>query len=1164
MKKFISFITASIMMILFAAAPVSAAYSDTDISLLAEEEHTGAIRLVSSKNDVASGDTFTVTAEVTEPFTAAAAQVQFGYDTSSLTLESMTKGLIDVDEFTEGRIRGYREAITDIQYEGTLYSATFKVKSGAEAANLKFTFAQSQFTAANGVMIVPSTASVTVKVNGGKEEPTPKPTATPTPRPLKTPTVTYDNREVSEYFDKAELSGYDGAVTVTLSLADGKTLDEGKCVMIRTYLNDDTDSSGNAEVLFSADMWNGEGSGFVRRLSVPDGRYIKSAKASIVSGYAVFPYFTATVTGGTGIKNVTLVCGEDTPLTTEAEDNVYTFTNAEKGKTYDVNVEYETGYKQKSGEAKKTVTKDSPTAAIEAEAKQYAVKYNMQGHGTAIDDGTYTYASGSLTLAEPAEVTGYTFDGWYSGSDADAVKIETADAFEKLITDNEMTEVTLYAKWTPNTYGIEYVLGEGSNPDDAPTSFVYDTAPTLPTPAREGWTFVGWYDGSGDDARQITGETIKSLVTDNSVEKVTLYARWIENPKMTAIEKAPISDFVTGASESELAEEYKITVDGSDIKVTAQSLKQHKNAESQDGYWAGVRFTPANMTEHAKVYYMALAAAPADAEALKTTQGVSSVELTADDLTNGWSVYSDASLYQSGKDRYGWRVYVAFDGIDTLYSIDFSDVTLYQPPTAELSAATLHDTSDIISDEELFDENNAPTIGAAEGIYIPVTINTKGIKKHTNGNDAEGYWTGVKLVLANVTDDTTIYIGNADTAPADIEGIKTTLNPLRLGDIKDKDTESTLSVYDDASLYLSGGSKVGRFLYIYVDGMEQAYKIDFSSVTLYEEPKAAITGIVKASIVDSETGQTESDLAVNYSIDITELPLIKVKADSLKSHKNGDAEPNDGYWAGVTFTFENMAEDAKVYCAALSAAPSDAAALKANEAVSGEVLTEDDLANGWSVYSNAARYKSDGDRDGWKVYVAFDGIDTLYSIDFSGVTLYSDADGDDAAGGDETADGDSILSDGSLQSVLFDNETNTENSGADSGNASDSNTEGEGGGADAEEPDRSYVTAMEIVKYKDASAGISDGYYAHLTFTDVDAADNVSDSIMFAFYDSDNRLVGINICGISDLTDKSEWITYIASYDESNGNGLRVKSFIWDGFGNMKPLANTQTEAYAG
>ena len=103
-------------------------------------------------------------------------------------------------------------------------------------------------------------------------------------------------------------------------------------------------------------------------------------------------------------------------------------------------------------------------------------------------DGDSEYAkqvlpSGTLATRPdaPAATPDYTFGGW---NKADGTAWDYAS---DKVTDN----ITLYAKWTANTYTITFDTAGGS--EIAPITQDYGTVITAPeAPTREGYTFIGW------------------------------------------------------------------------------------------------------------------------------------------------------------------------------------------------------------------------------------------------------------------------------------------------------------------------------------------------------------------------------------------------------------------------------------------------------------------------------------------------------------------------------------------------------------------------------------------------------------------------------------------------------------------------------------------------
>ena len=103
---------------------------------------------------------------------------------------------------------------------------------------------------------------------------------------------------------------------------------------------------------------------------------------------------------------------------------------------------------------------------------------------------------------------GYKFEGWYSNQE-----LSTKFDFNTSI----KTNITLYAKWTINTYVITFNSNEGTAVD--PQTVNYNGFVTYPSnPTREGYQFQGWYS----DTKMLVEYDFATPVTTS----FTLYAKW--------------------------------------------------------------------------------------------------------------------------------------------------------------------------------------------------------------------------------------------------------------------------------------------------------------------------------------------------------------------------------------------------------------------------------------------------------------------------------------------------------------------------------------------------------------------------------------------------------------------------------------------------------------
>lgn len=148
-------------------------------------------------------------------------------------------------------------------------------------------------------------------------------------------------------------------------------------------------------------------------------------------------------------------------------------------------------------------------------ASTYGITYLLDG-GTnnASNPGTYTIATATITLASPTK-TGYTFEGWYgdaafSGSAIPDIPLGSTG------------DLSLYAKWSANTYTISFDASGGFPATPATKTVAYDDPyGALATTSRTGYTFSGWYTGAGGSGTLVESTSIARIAANH-----TLYATW--------------------------------------------------------------------------------------------------------------------------------------------------------------------------------------------------------------------------------------------------------------------------------------------------------------------------------------------------------------------------------------------------------------------------------------------------------------------------------------------------------------------------------------------------------------------------------------------------------------------------------------------------------------
>lgn len=149
-----------------------------------------------------------------------------------------------------------------------------------------------------------------------------------------------------------------------------------------------------------------------------------------------------------------------------------------------------------------------------------SLKINFDSNG-----GTYCkpieYVVGkSFNMPDDPTKENYIFGGWY----------EDNDTWEKPFTVNTVlnyplskdVEITVYAKWIPVMY-INFDTNGGNSLD----RLVYNSADiTIPSPERNGYTFLGWYYDNGAWQQEFTIDSLENITPKS---EITVYAKWALN-----------------------------------------------------------------------------------------------------------------------------------------------------------------------------------------------------------------------------------------------------------------------------------------------------------------------------------------------------------------------------------------------------------------------------------------------------------------------------------------------------------------------------------------------------------------------------------------------------------------------------------------------------------
>ena len=160
------------------------------------------------------------------------------------------------------------------------------------------------------------------------------------------------------------------------------------------------------------------------------------------------------------------------------------------------------------------------------EANTYTVKMHLNNNTAEILSQDFTYGVTQALTRHKATYTGYSFVGWATEANGDA--IYTNGAKLKDLTAEPGGTVHLYGIWETVTYTVSYQnLFEAANDSRNPTTFDVENNTLVivePTGARVGYNFAGWY------ADEMLTIPITGSYTINGAYNISIYAKWNANP----------------------------------------------------------------------------------------------------------------------------------------------------------------------------------------------------------------------------------------------------------------------------------------------------------------------------------------------------------------------------------------------------------------------------------------------------------------------------------------------------------------------------------------------------------------------------------------------------------------------------------------------------------
>jgi hypothetical protein len=155
----------------------------------------------------------------------------------------------------------------------------------------------------------------------------------------------------------------------------------------------------------------------------------------------------------------------------------------------------------------------------------YTVTLDRQSGSGGSSSVTATYGSEMPSASAPSR-TGYTFQGYYDGTVGSGTKYYNSNMSSARNWDKTQN-TTLYAYWTANTYSVTFNKQGGSGGSDSVTATYGSEMPSASAPSRSGYTFYGYYTGTGGSGTKYYNANMSSARNWDGTSATTLYAYWV-------------------------------------------------------------------------------------------------------------------------------------------------------------------------------------------------------------------------------------------------------------------------------------------------------------------------------------------------------------------------------------------------------------------------------------------------------------------------------------------------------------------------------------------------------------------------------------------------------------------------------------------------------------
>ena len=168
------------------------------------------------------------------------------------------------------------------------------------------------------------------------------------------------------------------------------------------------------------------------------------------------------------------------------------------------------------------------------QANTYTITYKANGGSGSDQTQTATYGTSWTTKnASTFTRTGYTLSSWNTNADGSGTKYSVNTGQ----TNQQLSNLTLYAQWTANTYYVAYNANGGSG-SMSNSTHKYNTSSKLTANAftKTGYSFAGWNTAANGSGTALSNQQAVTTLTSTNGGTVTLYAQWTINSYTLTIE----------------------------------------------------------------------------------------------------------------------------------------------------------------------------------------------------------------------------------------------------------------------------------------------------------------------------------------------------------------------------------------------------------------------------------------------------------------------------------------------------------------------------------------------------------------------------------------------------------------------------------------------------